>query len=346
MEQSSLSARTADTPAARLIDGFGRAMTYLRLSVTDRCNLRCSYCMRSDVKFVPKADVLSLEEMERLCAAFIRLGVRKIRLTGGEPLVRPGVMALIWRLGERVAAGELGELTLTTNGTLLAKNAAALAAAGVGRVNVSLDTLDEGVFHRLTGRNGIGDVLAGIHAARAEGLSVRVNAVAMAGVNEAEYDRLITWCGTLGCDLALIELMPFGDRNDGMYLPLEPIRERLADRWTLTPARNKTGGPCRYWKIGETGQLVGFITPMSHGFCDSCNRLRVTCTGKLVPCMARRGDYDLRAALRDLASDSALEAAIVAAVGHKPVGHQFNEFSGSEDFAARSQGQPMWRMGG
>jgi cyclic pyranopterin phosphate synthase len=278
--------------------------------------------------------------MERLCAAFIRLGVRKIRLTGGEPLVRPGVMSLIWRLGERLAAGELGELTLTTNGTLLAKNAAALAAAGVGRVNVSLDTLDETVFRRLTQRDGIADVLAGIHAARAEGLSVRINAVAMAGVNEDEYDRLITWCGAQGCDLALIELMPFGDRHDGLYLPLDPVRERLATRWTLTPAKNKTGGPCRYWRIGETGRLIGFITPMSHGFCESCNRVRLTCTGRLVPCMARQGDYDLRAALRSTASEAALEAAIVEAVRNKPEGHHFNAAD------ADAQVRPMSRMGG
>ncbi len=340
MEQTLLSARKTDEPVARLTDGFGRAMTYLRLSVTDRCNLRCSYCMRRDVKFVPKAEVLSLEEMERLCAAFINLGIRKIRLTGGEPLVRPGVMELIWRLGERVASGELGELTLTTNGTQLGKHALALAAAGVGRVNVSLDTLDAQVFHQLTGSDLLADVLAGIHTARAAGLAVRINTVAMAGVNEAEIDRLITWSGAHGCDLALIELMPFGEGNDGKYLPLEPIRERLAERWTLTPAKNKTGGPCRYWRIGETGWLIGFITPMSHGFCDSCNRLRLTCTGKLVPCMARQGDYDLLAALRSAESESALEAAIIAAVGQKPLGHQFN------DAAACSPGQPMWRMGG
>lgn len=340
MDEISLSAGTAAKAAAGLTDGFGRAITYLRLSVTDRCNLRCSYCMRTDVKFLPKADILTLEEMERLGAAFIRFGVRKIRLTGGEPLARPGVMLLVERLGARVASGELDELTLTTNGTLLAKYATGLASAGIGRVNVSLDTLDDEVFRRLTRRDGIADVLDGIEAARSAGLAVRINAVAMAGVNEAEYDRLIRWCGEQGCDLALIELMPFGERTEGLYLPLDPVRKRLATRWTLTPAKHKSGGPCRYWRIAETGRLIGFITPMSHGFCSSCNRVRITCTGKLVPCMARQGDYDLRAALRSPEGDQALEAAIFAAVGCKPEGHQFNE--GYKPL----QGQPMWRMGG
>lgn len=340
MDPISLFAEAAGKPASRLTDTFGRAITYLRLSVTDRCNLRCLYCMGSDVKFLPKADVLSLEEMERLCAAFIRLGVRKLRLTGGEPLLRPGVMGLIERLGARVASGELFELTLTTNGTLLAQHAAGLAAAGVHRVNVSLDTLDAATFRQITQREGLADVLAGIHAARAAHLAVRINIVAMAGVSDAEYDRMIDWCGTHGCDIALIELMPFGKQGFGLYQPLDPVRTRLAERWTLTPSEGGSGGPCRYWHIGETGQRIGFITPMSHGFCSACNRVRVTCTGRMVPCMAQQGDIDLRAALRGSEADDDLEAMIVAAINAKPESHHFNVdgVSGSA--------QRMWQMGG
>jgi cyclic pyranopterin phosphate synthase len=340
MDCLSLSEQPVSRRGSRLTDTFGREITYLRLSLTDRCNLRCVYCMGSDVKFLPKADVLSLEEMERLCAAFIRLGVRKVRLTGGEPLLRPGVMGLIDRLGARVAAGELDELTLTTNGTLLAKHAAGLAAAGVRRINVSLDTLDAATFRRVTQRGELADVLAGIEAARAAGLAVRINVVALAGVNDSEYDRLIGWCGDRGCDLAMIELMPFGGQPHGQYQALDPVRELLAERWTLTPADNGSGGPCRYWHIAETGRRIGFITPMSHGFCADCNRVRVTCTGRLVPCMARHGDIDLRAALRGSEADDDLEAAIFAAVNAKPEGHQFNVGG------APGGGQRMWQLGG
>ncbi|MBS1227513.1 MAG: moaA [Proteobacteria bacterium] len=340
MDQLSPLAQIARRPA--LTDGFGRAITYLRVSLTDRCNLRCFYCMGKEVKFLPKAEVLSHEEMDRLCAAFIRLGVRKLRLTGGEPLVRHGVMSLIERLGARVAAGELDELTLTTNGTLLAKYAPALAAAGVRRVNVSLDTLDAATFSQITQRPGLADVLGGIDAARSAGLAVRINAVALAGINDAGFDSLIRWCGEHGCDLALIERMPLGGMPAAHYLSLDAVRRELAQRWTLTPADGDagSGGPCRYWKVLETGRRVGFITPLSHGFCSDCNRVRVTCTGALVMCMAQPGDIDLRAALRGGATDEGLEAAIIAAIKDKPVGHQFNLGE------APGASQRMWQLGG
>ncbi len=340
MDYISIADTSAQPPAPRLMDAFGRRITYLRLSLTDRCNLRCRYCMGQDVKFLPKADVLTLEEMERLCAAFIRLGVRKLRLTGGEPLLRPNVMLFIERIGAYVQSGDLDELTLTTNGTLLAGHASALAAAGVRRVNVSLDTLDAAGFREITQRDALADVLAGIHAARAAKLAVRINVVAMAGVSDANYDRMIRWCGAHGCDMALIELMPFGNQESSLYQPLDPVHARLAERWTLTPARQKTSGPCRYWHIGETGHRIGFITPMSHGFCSACNRVRVTCTGRLVPCMAQHGDVDLRPALRQSEADDVLEAAILAAIEAKPEGHQF-KVGGSHGSAQR-----MWQMGG
>ena len=340
MDQLQPLAKIARRPA--LTDGLGRTITYLRVSLTDRCNLRCFYCMGKDVKFLPKAEVLSLEEMDRLCAAFIRLGVRKLRLTGGEPLVRHGVMSLIERLGERVAAGELDELTLTTNGTLLAKHAPALAAAGVRRVNVSLDTLDAATFSQITQRPGIADVLGGIDAARSAGLAVRVNAVALAGINDAGFDSLIRWCGEHGCDLALIERMPLGGMPAAHYLSLAAVRRELARRWTLTAVDGDggSGGPCRYWNVLETGRRVGFITPLSHGFCDDCNRVRVSCTGALVMCMAQPGNIDLRAALRGDATDAGLEAAIISALKNKPAGHQFN--LGDSPGASRR----IWQLGG
>ena len=325
---------------APLVDGFGREMRYLRLSVTDRCNLRCSYCMRTQVKFVPRADVLTLEEMERLCVSFMRLGIRKIRLTGGEPLLRPNVMWLIERLGKRIDSGELCELVLTTNGTQLARHAEALRAAGVRRINVSLDTLDEAMFHRVTRGGTLPDVLAGIHAALAVGLSVRINTVAMAGVNDTEYERLIDWSVANGCDLALIELMPFGNPEDAAYQPLEPVRQRLARHRSLTPSKLGTGGPCQYWNIGETGRRIGFITPMSHSFCENCNRLRVTCTGRLLTCMAHGEGSDLLSLLRDPMDETALDAAIVEAVKRKPESHRMAQEGTPEG------GQRMWQMGG
>jgi cyclic pyranopterin phosphate synthase len=325
----------AREPALRLTDSFGREINYLRLSVTDRCNLRCVYCMRNDVSFLPKAEVLSLEEMERVAAAFIRLGVKKLRLTGGEPLVRPGVVGLVERLGAWVAAGDLDELTLTTNGMLLKRNAQALAAAGVRRVNVSLDTLDELTFRHITGHQGLGEVLDGIDAARAAGLAVRINVVAMAGINDSEFDKLIRWCGDRDCDMALIEVMPLGLAAEN-YLPLDMVRLHLANRWNLVQIPDHTGGPGRYWRVGETSCRLAFITPMSHGFCATCNRVRVTCSGRLVLCLGERGSVDLRAALRESEADERLESEIVAAVASKPAGHHF----------AAGGTQRMWQLGG
>jgi cyclic pyranopterin phosphate synthase len=326
-------------PDAALRDGLGRSITYLRLSVTDRCNLRCRYCMQEDVEFLPKNEILSLEEMERLAATFFRLGVRKLRLTGGEPLVRPGVMQLIERLGARRAAGEFQELTLTTNGTLLAQHAAGLAAAGVRRVNVSLDTLDAARFRSITRRDGHADVLRGIDAARAAGLAVRINAVAMAGVNDDEFDAMIRWCGDQGCDMALIEVMPLGGMM-AHYVPLELVRTNLARHWTLLPVAYGTGGPARYWHIGETGRRVAFITPMSHGFCGTCNRVRVTCTGRLIPCLGHRGGVDLRDAFRNATSDGRLETDIVGAIAAKPAGHCFGMPR------VKVETRPMHQLGG
>jgi cyclic pyranopterin phosphate synthase len=310
-----------------MIDPFGRRISYLRVSVTDRCDLRCVYCMAEDMTFLPKAEVLSLEELDRLCGAFIDLGVERIRLTGGEPLVRRDVMRLVRSLGGRIGAGGLKELTLTTNGTQLTKHAEALAAAGVKRINVSLDSLDPAKFKALTRWGDVEKTLDGIFAARAAGLAVKINAVAMKGVNEDEYDQLIAWCGEHGFDLTLIETMPLGeineDRND-QYLPLSVVRSRLRQRWTLEETDYATGGPARYMTVKETGRRLGFITPMTHNFCESCNRVRLTCTGTLYMCLGQDDAADLRAVLRDPATDdAALRAAIEDAMTRKPKGHDF-----------------------
>ncbi len=309
-----------------MIDPYGRAITYLRLSVFDRCDLRCLYCMAENTTFLPKAEVLSLEEMDRLAGAFITLGVRKIRLTGGEPLVRRGITTLIERLGRKRAAGRLDELTLTTNGTLLARHAEALAAAGMRRINVSLDSLDPDLFHRITRLGRVETVLEGIRAARAAGLAVKINTVALRGLNEDGIDRLIAWCGETGCDMTLIEAMPLGDFPNalrGCELPLSELRRRLETRWTLRPTSYVSGGPARYVEVAETGRRLGFITPLSGNFCDGCNRVRVSCTGALNPCLGREGAVDLRAALRGSKSDLAVQQAILAALRHKPQGHDF-----------------------
>jgi cyclic pyranopterin phosphate synthase len=309
-----------------MIDSFGRTVTYLRLSVTDRCNLRCVYCMAEDMEFLPKADVLSLEELERVAGAFLRLGVRKLRLTGGEPLVRRGIMDLIRRLGDHVRAGRLDELTLTTNGTQLAAHAPALAAAGVRRINVSLDSLDPDMFRRITRTGDLSQVLAGIRAAKAAGLAVKINAVALKGVTEQEIDQLIAWCGEQGHDLTLIETMPLGDVGEDrldQYLPLDAVRRHLETRWTLEPLAFSSGGPARYVRIEETGQKLGFITPLTEHFCESCNRVRVTCTGTLFTCLGQEDAVDLRAPLRAGESDSGLDAAILDAISRKPKGHDF-----------------------
>jgi cyclic pyranopterin phosphate synthase len=308
-----------------LIDPFGRAITYLRVSVTDRCDLRCVYCMSEDMSFLPKHDLLTLEELDRLCAAFIRLGTTKIRITGGEPLVRRDVTRLFGALGNRLGHG-LRELTLTTNGSQLVKYAETLAAAGVKRINVSLDTLDPLKFTRITRRGKIEQTLDGIFAAKAAGLAVKINAVAMRGENEDEFDSMIAWCGEHGFDLCLIETMPMGDidgdRTD-QYLPLSMVRARLRRTWTLDDTDYKTGGPARYYDVRETGRRIGFITPMTHNFCESCNRVRLTCTGTLYMCLGQEDSADFRSLLRAGVSDEALDQSIRAAIARKPKGHDF-----------------------
>jgi cyclic pyranopterin phosphate synthase len=313
-----------------MIDPFGRAITYLRVSVTDRCDLRCVYCMAEDMTFLPKAEILSLEELERLCGAFVRLGVRKLRLTGGEPLVRRNIMSLIRALGRRLSPkgseGGLDELTLTTNGTQLARYAGELAAAGVKRVNVSCDTLDPGKFQAITRWGKLDQVLEGIRAARDAGLRVKINAVALKGTNDDEFDRMVEWCGREGHDLTIIEVMPMGDigrQRVDQYLPISMVRAQLKKRWTLEDVDHRTGGPARYVQVKETGGLLGFITPMTHNFCESCNRVRLTCTGTLYMCLGQEDAADLRAPLRASDDDTVLDAAIHAAIARKPKGHDF-----------------------
>ncbi|MGC8531899.1 MAG: GTP 3',8-cyclase MoaA [Acidiphilium sp.] len=313
-----------------MIDPFGRAISYLRVSVTDRCDFRCVYCMAEDMNFLPKAELLTLEELERLVLAFVRLGVRKLRLTGGEPLVRRGVMALVNRLGRQIGPQPgkpgLDELTLTTNGSQLTRFADELAASGVKRINVSLDTLDAEKFATITRWGRLPQVLDGVMAAKAAGLAVKINAVALKGVNEDEFDRMLAWCGEHGFDLCLIETMPLGeidaDRTD-QYLPLSLVRERLARRWRLQASDYVTGGPARYYDVAETGTRLGLITPLTHNFCEGCNRVRLTCTGTLYMCLGQEDAADLRAVLRAHSDDAALEAAIHAAIARKPKGHDF-----------------------
>lgn len=309
-----------------MIDPFGRRVTYLRLSVTDRCDLRCVYCMAENMEFLPKAELLNLEELERLCGVFIDLGVRKLRLTGGEPLVRRGIMGLIEHLGRHVAEGRLDELTLTTNGTQLANCAAGLRQAGMRRINVSVDSLDPATFRTITRGGNLDKVLAGIAAAKAAGLAVKINTVALRGVNDHEIDRLLTWCGEHGHDMTLIETMPMGevaeDRCD-RYLPLDEVRRDLERRWTLEPLAYNTGGPARYVRVVETGRRLGFITPLTHNFCEGCNRVRVTCTGRLYMCLGQEDSADLRAPLRAGESDEMLREAILEGISRKPKGHDF-----------------------
>ncbi len=309
-----------------MIDPFGRAITYLRVSVTDRCDLRCVYCMAEDMSFLPKRDLLSLEELDRVCAAFIRLGTNKIRITGGEPLVRRDVLTLFQSLGARLGDGGLKELVVTTNGTQLAKMAEGLYGAGVRRINVSLDTLDPEKFASITRWGKIGATLDGIFAAKAAGMAIKINAVAMKGVNEDEFDGMLAWCGDHGFDLCLIETMPMGDITGDrteQYLPLSIVRSRLRRRWTLEDTDYRTGGPARYFNVVETGRRIGFITPMTHNFCESCNRVRLTCTGTLYMCLGQDDAADFRSVLRDGASDAELEDAIREAISRKPKGHDF-----------------------
>ena len=309
-----------------MIDPFGRSVTYLRVSVTDRCDFRCTYCMSEDMTFLPKSDVLSLEELDRLCSAFIAKGVKKLRLTGGEPLVRRNIMTLIKSLGRHMESGALEEMTVTTNGSQLGRLAGELKAAGVERVNVSLDTLDADKFHAITRRGDLGIVKDGLQAAKRAGLAVKINTVALKGVNETEIEDIAKWCGDEGFDLTFIETMPMGeigkDRSD-TYLPLSAVRERLDAIWSLTDIDYRTGGPAKYAQVKETGRRIGFITPLSHNFCESCNRVRLTCTGQLYMCLGQDDDADLRAALRASEDEQVLYAAIDEAISRKPKGHDF-----------------------
>jgi cyclic pyranopterin phosphate synthase len=309
-----------------MIDPFGREITYLRVSVTDRCDFRCVYCMSEHMTFLPKKDVLSLEELDRLCSAFVRKGVRKLRLTGGEPLVRKDVMTLIRRLGRHTETGALDELTLTTNGSQLDRFAGDLHDAGVRRINVSLDSLNPATFKKVTRWGDFDQVMRGIAAAKAAGLKIKINTVALNAINDAEYDDLIRWCGEQGFDLTLIETMPMGDIDGDRsadYLPLSQVRADLAKRWTLEDSDYATGGPARYVTVRETGGRLGFITPLTHNFCESCNRVRLTCTGTLYMCLGQNDSADLRAPLRASSNDAELDSAIDEAIARKPKGHDF-----------------------
>lgn len=327
----------AGSRPAPLVDGFGRTVTYLRVSVTDRCDLRCVYCMAEHMTFLPKAEVLTLEELDRVASAFVSLGTRKLRLTGGEPLVRKGMMDLVRSLGRHLKAGALDELTLTTNGTRLTEFAGQLAEAGVRRINVSLDTLKPELFRRLTRSGDLAKVLAGIKAAQSAGLSVKINAVALKDDNAAELPDLIAWAHGEGCDITLIETMPLGeveaDRTD-QYLSLRQVRADLESFWTLEDLPLSTGGPARYVRVKETGGRLGLITPLSHNFCEACNRVRLTCTGTLHTCLGQEDATDLRAVLRAGASDHDLISAVRLAIAGKPKGHDF-EIARSRPAVAR-----------
>ncbi|HEV7255560.1 MAG TPA: GTP 3',8-cyclase MoaA [Mesorhizobium sp.] len=309
-----------------MIDPFGRTIRYLRVSVTDRCDFRCTYCMAEDMTFLPKRDLLTLEELERLCTVFIQKGVKKLRLTGGEPLVRKNIMHLIRQLGAYLNGGGLDELTLTTNGSQLARFAGELAEGGVKRINVSLDTLDPDKFRAITRWGEIGKVLRGLDAAQEAGLKIKLNAVALKGFNEDEIPQIMRWAHGRGMDLTLIETMPLGeidgDRTD-QYLPLSVMRARLAEKFTLRDLAVSTGGPARYVEVAETGGKLGFITPLTHNFCESCNRVRLTCTGTLYMCLGQEDSADLRAPLRASEGNELLSAAIDEALRRKPKGHDF-----------------------
>ena len=332
-------------PSQPLVDCFGRKVTYLRVSVTDRCDLRCTYCMPPDIQFVSHAEVLSLEEIYRVCAAFMTRGVRKIRLTGGEPLVRKGVMALFQELKPHLANGELDEIVLTTNGTLLGKYAAELVECGVRRVNVSLDTLDPERYRAVTRFGNIDRVLSGIETAQAAGLRIKLNAVASRGAFEGEIDDLIRFAHGRGMTLTIIEQMPLGGSASdriASFLSLADLRAQLQQRFTLTSDSTSTGGPSRYFRVAETGGTLGFITPLTCDFCSSCNRVRLSATGQLYTCMGREGSRDLRSILRASESDQPLQAAITEAVATKPSGHQFAV--GTSEVAGISR--PMSVLGG
>jgi cyclic pyranopterin phosphate synthase len=316
-----------ETRRPQLVDPFGRAITYLRVSVTDRCDFRCVYCMAENMSFLPKTEVLTLEELDRLCSAFVARGVRKLRLTGGEPLVRRGIMTLVDSLSRHLRSGALDELTLTTNGSQLAKYAVELKAAGIRRINVSLDTLDAEKFRAITRWGALDQVLAGIDAAQSAGLKIKINTVALRGVNDDEFPTLIEWAHGRGMDLTLIEVMPLGEIGAGsrldQYLPLSIVRTRLAERFSLEDIDYRTGGPARYVRVAETGGTLGFITPLTHNFCESCNRVRVTCTGTLYMCLGQEDAADLRKPLRASEANELLFTAIDEAISRKPKGHDF-----------------------
>ena len=317
------------TDAPKLIDPFARAVTYLRVSVTDRCDLRCYYCMSENMTFLPKKELLTLEELDRLCTTFVDMGVTKLRITGGEPLVRRGIMTFFDGMSRHLASGALKELTLTTNATQLAKFAEPLRDAGVKRVNVSLDTLDEAKFKDITRWGRFKQVMDGIDAADKAGLKIKINAVALKGRNDDEVHHMVEWCGERGFDLTFIEVMPMGDMGEidrlGQYWPLDDVRAELASRWTLKDIALNTGGPANYVEIAETGGRVGFITPLTHNFCESCNRVRLTCTGQLYMCLGQEDEADMRKALRDSPEDDTpLRRAIEAAISRKPKGHDFD----------------------
>ncbi|MFT9398762.1 GTP 3',8-cyclase MoaA [Acetobacter sp.] len=327
-----------------LIDPTGRHISYLRVSVTDRCDMRCVYCMAESMQFLPREDVLSFEELLRLCQVFVKQGVRRLRITGGEPLVRRDIGPFFEALGSWLhrpeQMGALDELTLTTNGSRLSHYAETLFNAGVRRVNVSLDTLNPELFTQITRRGKLAATLDGIYAAREAGMAVRVNAVAMAGVNEDEFDSMLAWCGEAGVDLCLIETMPMGDTGEdrtATYLPLSQVKKDLMQRWTLTALPDRTGGPARYMRVEETGQRIGFITPMSHNFCDSCNRVRLSCTGRLYTCLGQEDGIDLREIMRGGGNDQAILAGIQDAIARKPTGHSFllGDVSGRVEGPAR-----------
>ena len=311
-----------------LIDPFQRAITYLRVSVTDRCDFRCVYCMSENMTFLPKKDLLTLEELDRLCSSFIRLGVEKLRITGGEPLVRKGIMTFFDAMSAHLAKGTLKELTLTTNGSQLDRFAADLANCGVRRINVSLDTLDDKKFADITRWGRLPQVIKGIDAAQKAGLRVKINAVALKGFNEDELFTLQEWCASRDMDLTWIEVMPMGDIGNedrlDQFWSLKDLRSRLANQFTVTDLAERSGGPARYVRIEETGQKIGFITPLSHNFCESCNRVRITCTCEIYTCLGQEGHSDLRAPLRTSDDDAVLETAIRAAIGLKPKGHDFD----------------------
>jgi len=330
-----------------LIDPFARAITYLRVSVTDRCDFRCVYCMSENMTFLPKKDLLTLEELDRLCSNFIRLGVEKLRITGGEPLVRRGIMTFFDAMSRHLETGALKELTLTTNGSQLEKYADDLYAAGVRRINVSLDTLDETKFAEITRWGRLPQVLRGIDAAQRAGMRVKINTVALAGFNEVELFDLQSWCASRDMDITFIEVMPMGDIGNEdritQYWSLKNLRARLSERFSVTDLAESSGGPARYIRLEETGQKIGLITPLSHNFCESCNRVRITCTGEIYTCLGQEGHSDLRGPLRASNDDAHLETAIRAAIGLKPKGHDFDY---SRQTAAGQVSRHMSHTGG